>query len=357
MITIQQIIDYLSEHITDSVPHYIFIKEILKKPRSCTECLNAYEKLIQTKWYRELADEQNEDGSWGVWRGDGYRDRAKSTKLQYHHDDMAFRRMKEMSLAKDDPVVAKSLRLLEKYITGEIKIPGRIPLWNDEGKTNTVFQNYGNAANINWYDSHNLLVKPFQENVAEVYRAAFVNGCFNEKYYVQAESEYKILCHPRSGLSIKLMQQAECMEKSLQKNYLNFVWGKTSAINTIKVDRITRFTHHYIKDPYVIMYMSSFLPNVIKILEDKEFTVWLSLLELLSGYSLFGEFMREEAYTHLLGEVDRLINGEIELPKPSGKHVKSCGWDTNGRYADSWRDKNKQKTDMVLRIARILVKC
>jgi len=359
MLTIQQIIDYLSEHISDPVPHYLFIKEILKKPLSSPEYLNAYNKIVQTNWYRELADEQNEDGSWGAWRVDGYRDRAVAEKLQYHTYLMAFRRAKEMGLTKDDPMMAKGLGILEKYITGEAKNPWRISLWNDEGKTNTIFRNFYPSAFINLFDPYNPLVKPLQESTAEVYRTAFATGYFNDEYHAQAESEYQIYClaHPRNTPGLKLMQQAKCMEEPLERHYLNYVWGNTSAINTVKVDRITRFTHHYVTAPDTIMYMSGFLPIHKKNLEDKEFTVWLSLLELLSGFSLFGEFMRDEAYPHLLGEADRLINSDVELPKPSSGHVKSCGCDTNGRYAESWRDKNKRKTDMVLRITRILMKC
>ena len=65
MINIQRIIDYLSEHISDSVPKYILTKEIYKKAPSSPEYADAYNDMKQSKWYRELADEQWEDGSCG----------------------------------------------------------------------------------------------------------------------------------------------------------------------------------------------------------------------------------------------------------------------------------------------------
>ena len=52
--------------------------------------------------------------------------------------------------------------------------------------------------------------------------------------------------------------------------------------------------------------------------------------------------MKDEALPHLLNEVDR---GDVVL----------CH--ANGRYADSWHDKNKRKIDIILRITRTLVKC
>ena len=56
--------------------------------------------------------------------------------------------------------------------------------------------------------------------------------------------------------------------------------------------------------------------------------------------------MKEEMYPHLLNEVYRLINEDIDL-----SHIKT------GKYANNWREKNKKKTDLILRIARILAKC
>ncbi len=65
MITTQQIIEYLSEHVTDPVPEFIMQKEIYKVPAESQCYQNAYNQINRSKWYRELADEQWEDGSWG----------------------------------------------------------------------------------------------------------------------------------------------------------------------------------------------------------------------------------------------------------------------------------------------------
>lgn len=83
-------------------------------------------------------------------------------------------------------------------------------------------------------------------------------------------------------------------------------------------------------------------------LEDKGFVTWLSALEVLSGFSLFGEFMKDGVYDHLISEMERLMESEINLPPA---HPMA------GHYAENWRDKNARKADMLLRILRILVKC
>jgi hypothetical protein len=114
------------------------------------------------------------------------------------------------------------------------------------------------------------------------------------------------------------------MEDSLQRQYLDYIWnGKTG-----------------------IYYVSSMPPADMRRLEDKRFFEWLSTLELLSGFSLFPEFVKNDALPHLLNETNRLINEETTIPAQY-----------NTRYAESWRDKSACKNDMVLRILRLLVKC
>jgi len=139
------------------------------------------------------------------------------------------------------------------------------------------------------------------------------------------------------------------MEELLQRQYLNYVWNKKDGIMYISnylltVKRNTENDCHQVE-------------ALKKHVEDKDFYIWLSLLDMFIGFSLIREFMINIVIPHLLCEVDRLINGDVILPKPPTGHVNACNHAVSGRYADSWRDKNKRKTDMVLRIARLLAKC
>jgi len=355
LLTIQQITDYLSENISDPVPKYIFVKEILKKNLSSPEYVNVYNDMVQTKWYHELAEDQWENGTWGQL-GIGYGNKEAKRKFSR---GMALRRAREMSLLKDDPMIAKCIMILEKYIRGEEQRPGRIEVHQDGGKGNRIWSNFAPAMDINMFDADNPLVKPIQDSVVDILRTAFESGSFDEEFFHQAEREYHTYCfaHPRSGNSPLILRGAKSMEESLQRKYLSYVWGITSAKEIDQNYPYLNKKHGLVKHPDHIFYMSAFLPITKKVLEEKDFTVWLSLLELLSGFSLFGEFMKNDAYPHLLNEAERLINGDVSLPKPSSGHVKDSGHDTNGRYADSWRDKSKRITDMVLRIARILARC
>ena len=354
MISFQQITDYLSAHISDPVPKYIYTKEILKSSPASNEYIEAYNGMKQSKWYRELAEEQHEDGSWG---GRSFGDKKK----KFINTGAALRRVTEMSLSKDDPMVANCVNLLEMYVNGEKEQTDRVEVHEDGGKGNIIWRKFGPAMDLNRLDPDNPLVKPLQKSIVEIYETAFETGYFDEEFFYEAENDYRVyvLAHPRNSCSLTMMSRADCFYESLQRKFLLYVWGKASAIKMKPKINYTRKEKRY--QNYMpsnrITYMSNFLPISKKILEENDFTVWLSLLEQLSGFSLFGEFMKEDALPHLLNEAERLIVGDVFLPNPSSGHVKDCGHDTNGRYAESWRDNNKHKTDMVLRIARILAKC
>ena len=401
MTTAHQLTDYLSEQISDPVQKFIFASEIIKCPPSSREYAEAYDGLMQSKWYSELASDQKADGSWGsAFHGGNV---SSQNEYKFPCTEAAIRRARELGLPKDDPIILKCIGLLESYILRETRPPVTIEDYHERSKdespeaaairtlmlrlpkndpdiikslnlldeyirretpppveaTENIGAGFGFAANLNMLDPGNPLVSPFQKNAAETYGAFFIDGRFSEEAYFDAENEGSvyILAHPRNAFSIMLMRGFDFLDKAMQRHFYSYVWGKTETIRMDPKKQRKNKKHWIVQNPDSICYMSDFLPVSKKVLEEKDFTVWLSLLELVSGYSLFSEFMKEEAYEHLLGEAGRLIAGGVILPAPKSGHVVACGHQTNGRYAENWRDKEKRKTDMVLRIARLLAKC
>ncbi len=109
---LDDLIEYLDEHISDPVPRYIFEKEIKREP---------YDGLVRaqlkiSRWYKQLADEQGSNGSWGRFH-------TQDTKLRSRHKfvttETALRRARELSLDSDDEIVDKAIHLMERYISGD----------------------------------------------------------------------------------------------------------------------------------------------------------------------------------------------------------------------------------------------
>jgi len=131
MLTLENIIDFLAENISDSVPKYIFIKEVNKADSSSPLYINAYNDMKQSKWYRELADDQWENGSWGAFHGG---DVEAQKRQKFPCTEAALRRARELSLSKDDPMIAKCIKLMERYTLREEPYPDRIEIHKDKGK-------------------------------------------------------------------------------------------------------------------------------------------------------------------------------------------------------------------------------
>ena len=319
MIDIQQIIEYLSENVSDSVPKYILTKEIYKKAPTSSEYINAYNDMTQSKWYRELADTQWADGSWGRFHTQDY----KLPKKQRFITEGMLIRSRTLSLSKDDPMIAKCIKIMERYVRGEETWTDSIEKHKDNGKSHMFSRPFMTVAHINMLDPENPVVKPLRNVVVETLKTAFESGDFDEDFWNQKESEYHVpgIVRPGTLYGSMLLQNTDCMDDILQRHWLDYIWNPSGGI----------------------YYVSSVSPADKQNLEDRLFAQWFNSLEVLSGFSLFPDYMKDDVLPHLLTEVERLIKGDVVCNL-------TC------RYADNYRDKNKRKTDIILRIARLLVK-
>lgn len=322
MIDMQKITTYLSEHISDPVPLFIMQKEICPAQESSPAYENAYEQMRRSKWYRELADEQWADGSWGRFHTQD----TKAPKRKFATTETALRRARELGLPKEDPVVAKCIKLMERYVTGQEAYPDPVEKHHDNGKSFLTAVPFLVAANLNMFDPGHPLLRPKREVFVKTLKTALSGGRFDEEAWETENRHYRGPCLTGWNLyPLMILRNSASMDDVLQRRYLDYIWHREGGI----------------------YYISDFPPSDLKALEDKRFYSWLSLLGYISGFSLFSEYMREKALPHLMSQVNRLIDEDVVLPEPSAFSV---------RYAESWRDRNDRKTDMILRIARIMVK-
>jgi hypothetical protein len=320
---LEQIIEFLSKNVSDPVQEYIMVKEIYKELPSNYKYKNTYTQIKKSKWYLDLADEQLDDGSWGRFHSQD----SKMPKRKFVTTETALKRARELSLSKDDPVIAKCIKLMERYVRGEKTWSDNIEKHRDGGKSHLHSRPFVTAANINLFDSKNSVIKSKRDVFIKTLKIALLNGYFNEEAWELENKNYSGPCLTGwNAYPLMILQNIDCLDDTIQKQYLDYIWHRKGGI----------------------YYISDFPPSEKRNLENKDFTIWLSLLEILSGFSLFSEYMKKEAFSHLLQEATRLMNRDIELPVSNTIF---------GHYAESWRNKNLRKIDMILRIVRILIKC
>lgn len=316
----EEIIEYLQRELTDPVPRYLLLREIRQLPKDNDEVKSAYQNLTASKWYRQLKDEQLSDGSWGRFH-------SQDTKLlpvrKFVTTEMALRRMKEIGLDKDDPMVDAALRLLGKYLTGEVRFPDRIEHHlGFEMALKTMA-----AANIRLFDEENAMILEKKKRCAENISKAFINGIFQEQVW---EAENQKTC-----------------DLYLQSYTAHIVWllGKNPYLS----DVIQRKFFAYISNRSEgIYYISGIAPNTYLTSESRQFDHWLRSLEALGDLSLFFEWMNQGMACHLCQEIDLLMKENRDLPSSSPIF---------GHYSEKWSNRRIRKNDRILSILRLLKKC
>lgn len=312
---LQDVIDYLTENMSDPVPQYILKKEINRNLSTETE-----KKLKDSKWYKQLANEQWENGSWGRFHT---QDTKSQLKQKFTTTESALRRSRELSLDKNDEIIAKAVQLMERFIQGQEE-------WLDVNEQHYGFKIAFStiiAANLSLFDTRHPLVQAKKAICAENISKSFINGLINEDIWEKENRKSNdILLRPYMVYIIWLLQNNDYLDKSNERNLLEYIW--------------------YRKDG--IYYCTNGPSSDMELLESKNFTSWLSGLENLSDFSLFPEFMSMGTTKHLLNEIHRLMYSEVTLHNSNPIF---------GHYSETWSKRNYRKHDMILRILRLLIKC
>lgn len=311
---IQDVIDYLSANLFDPFPRYILRKEILQETPSDFE----REAIKTSKWYKQLALEQWENGSWGRFHT---QDTKATIKQKFATTEQALRRARELSLDKSDPVIQKVIQLIEQYIRGE-------EVWLDAKEKHYGFEIAFKtlvAANLSLFDPQNPLLRIKREVCVQNLSKSFAKGVLDEAIW---ESENRksneILLKVWMVYPIWLLQNNEFLSEDLQRRFLSWLWNRKGGI----------------------YYINNIPPSDIRSLEDKKFTQWFSGLENICDFSLFPEFMNMEIARHLLHEIHRLMTEDVNLPPVTP---------ITGHYSEKWANGNARKNDLILRILRILI--
>lgn len=316
MENLQEVIDYLDENMTDPVPQYIFKKEIMHGTSTDKE----YLKLKESKWYKQLIDEQWDNGSWGRFHT---QDTKSPVKQKFVTTETALRRACELSLDKNDEMIRKSYQLMERYLLGQEE-------WLD---TQEHFYGFTIAfrtiiaANLSLFEPRHPLVQVKKEICAVNLSKALLHGSLDEEVWEKENRlSNEILLRPFMLYVVWLLQDNDYLKQSDERCFFEYIWHRKEG-----------------------MYYCAGGPlSSVQALESKGFTTWLSGLESLSDFSLFPEYMSMGTTDHLLNEVHRLMKTEVALPNAGPIF---------GHYSESWTKKDNRKNDLILRILRILMKC
>lgn len=160
---LQNIISYLHTTAIDPFPRYILKKEILCQTPTADDAA----AIHASKRYKQLADEQWDDGSWG--RFHSMDSRIKDNR-KFVTTEAALRRAHELGLTKDNRIVAKCIKLMERYVRNEETWRDNIEKHHDNGKSHLHSRPYLTAAWLKTDDVKLPAARPITGHYAESWR-------------------------------------------------------------------------------------------------------------------------------------------------------------------------------------------
>ena len=77
-------------------------------------------------------------------------------------------------------MIAKCIKIMERYIRGDETWTDYIEKHKDNGKGHLFCRPFMSAANINLFEPENPVIKPLRDVVVETIKTAFANDVFDE---------------------------------------------------------------------------------------------------------------------------------------------------------------------------------
>jgi len=304
-------VNYLFENNPSPFCEYIICKELINSDKKEIEDLYNWAK--QFKLYTEIEIEQLPDGSWG---GFDTAHTELTKKKHYKATARAIDRLLDLSLDNiNDPMVNRVIEVMKKYLTGELPDPERY------GRDNTgkpIWIRRQIIQNLAHFEPENDFVTELRNSTAERFKKCCEAGYFDEEMW------RKLDIHGDWG-EFYLLSYENIIDDDLQRMLLAHRWEKAG------------WTH----------------PCDKKSPEDPWFIFWITPIEGLKNFSLFGEFMSKEAEPHLYSICEEIVNDN-----KNQMNIKINNYFYHhGQYSELRNTVQKKKNDLLLQIIRVLNKC
>lgn len=302
----------------DPVPRFLIIRDILKLSPETVEYREAKAELLQSKWLRELSEEQWENGSWGRFHTQDTKVKQKIITTEW-----AVNRGLELGLSKEDDIFQKTVAHMERMLTGQ-----ELPLDREEHHYGfRIAFAYIIASILSKIDSSHPLLVPMRKHVAVCVEQAFSSGQYQEEDWKKAYMErnevmLSLYCiHP---FTILQSGSGSILPEDIEIKLLNWIWHRKEGI----------------------YYITNHCPADCQPIAEGSFYDWIHGIELLSDFKHWPDFA-SEAVEYLLTQQGE--DGFWDYG-PKANHG------VFGHLSEAWRTNNSRKIDCSVKILKLLRK-
>ncbi len=280
--------------------------------------MNSY---TDSKWVKEIAALQKDDGSWGY-----FHTLSNPSKSNSMTTEQSIRRLKILGLTEDDIIIKRSIDYLERCIRREIEIPDRKEKFRDW----YIFTDLMFAVWIKIFSSHSEISMGIAEKWAYIIENAFAGDDYDHNKYIDSFTEiFNIKPHNGRTKDFITFYQISILQGMLkqktEEKFIDYIINRDSGIYYVYNNRI--------KD--------------LPISFDSKVTCrYLSAIELLAEYDCCKEKL------HFVADWIRENKGEDgywDLGPAARDGI-------NFPLSDSWRRADDRKKDCTYRIKNLLLK-
>lgn len=318
MIDLNAIVDKLLDMKPDPIPEFILLKEFKKISPSSREYQNAYDRVCNHRFIKNIEDSQNDRGFWPPFHG--------------YSEDM-IRKCLSYGLEKDHVCLKRVTEYIIKVLHNEdsfdeFEKQDNIRWWPE------MFVPLVCAAMLSLIDGCNQLLYDHRKRWAYFAEAAFAQGYYDKEAEAKAQYDH-------FGFTTKRVIPAF--------GYYNLLLlAPTDNVNHISdvTDRaLVDYCMNYAEHIYYVYNckLKDFVPIDIKRRDSRDFCHWLRALSLVAQYRGWQKY-EKTYYNWILCQ--RSEEGFWELPKKPRRY--------DFPLSDSWRAKKNRIIDSTIMVLRFL---
>jgi len=313
MVTAEELLKYD----LDVIPKYLLMRDILKVDKYNEEMINIKNKVLETKWVKNITKLQWKDGSWGRFHS-----MNTSSKLSIT-TEVALRRLLILGLDKDDEAIQRALIYMKQFLNRELDLRDYKEKKHDWDLLTRLFV----ATWILRIEPSNAEATAIAKDWAKVITYAFSEDKYNREAYKEAYMEThkpqkgKVLWGFQNYYLVALLPGF--LEPMIESKYLDYIMTEEKGI-------------YYIYDGNLHLNPVDF--------SSKEANRYIYAYELLSRYSC-GRIKSQNFINWIKGNISedgfwdmgQTVQDKIQFP-----------------LSNSWRKTLNRKIDCTVRIQRIL---
>lgn len=306
----------------DPVPEFRILRDILRVSPEDPDLLRVKQRILASRWVRQLAQAQDENGIWGR-----FHTRDSKRKTAFPTTEIAIQRALALGLEKEDNILKKAMSWIVRCLQGS-------ETWSDRVERSegwATMTRAVTASTLARIDPRHPILESEWQRWAEIAVRTFSNGSYDADAERQAHLELhglKTTCYYRFKVLHPLMilsSTQNCLPGPVECSLVNWVFCHPGGIYYVVAGRVADFPQP----------------------DERRFAAWLESLRILARFRTGKERISEAL--HWLES--------LSTQEGWWEYHTSPAVDQALPLSESWRRPLNKKIDCTVNVLSLLRTC